>query len=307
MFVTGISLNYIYLNIQNILHTEYNFKSSFFKIGDNKLHYIDEGVGDVIIMVHGNPTWSFFYRKLITLLSKKFRVIAIDHMGCGLSDKPQTYSYTLQNHIDNLSSLVQNLKIEKYSLVVHDWGGAIGMGLAEIAPEKVEKIVVMNTAAFRSIRIPFRISICRIPLLGKILVRGFNGFAWPATFMAVSKLLDESVASTYLRPYNSWNNRVAVHAFVKDIPLDSSHPSYRTLERVERGLEKIKDLQIPFLIIWGGKDFCFNDSFYKEWCERFPEAETHYFENGGHYIIEDEWESIKPIFLRYFLTDPEEG
>ncbi len=289
------------------MHTEYNFQSNFFSIGDNKLHYIDEGDGDVIIMVHGNPTWSFFYRNLITLLSKKFRVIAIDHMGCGLSDKPQTYSYTLQNHIDNLSLLVKKLKVEKYSLVVHDWGGAIGMGLAEQAPEKIEKIVVMNTAAFRSIRIPFRISLCRIPFIGEILVRGFNGFAWPATFMAVSKTLDKSIASTYLKPYNSWKNRIAVHRFVKDIPLNSFHPSYATLEKVERGLEKIKDLQIPLLIIWGGKDFCFNDFFYKEWCERFPDAETHYFENGGHYIIEDEWESIKPIFLRYFVTESEEG
>ncbi|MBU1139487.1 MAG: alpha/beta fold hydrolase [Proteobacteria bacterium] len=282
------------------VYPEYPFQSHFHTIGSHRLHYVDEGQGPVIIMVHGNPTWSFYYRKLITLLSRKNRVIAIDHLGCGLSDKPQDYNYCLQNHINNLSSLVHRLDVESFSLVVHDWGGAIGMGLAAENPVALEKVMVLNTAAFRSRRIPLRINVCRWPIIGEFLVRGLNGFAGPAIFMAVSKKMNRDVAEGYLAPYDSWKNRVAVAAFVKDIPLSPDHPSYQALVRVEQGLKIIQELRIPMLICWGGKDFCFNKHFYDEWCNRFPEAETHYFAGSGHYLLEDAFGEIAPLAQQFF-------
>ena len=133
----------------------------------------------------------------------------------------RTYSYCLAQHIENLDCLLRHLLIDRYSLVVHDWGGAIGIGCAVNHIDRIEKIVVMNTAAFRSTRIPLRIQLCRLPLLGEIIVRLFNGFAWPARFMAVKKKMDPAVAKAYLAPYNSWKNRVAIFNFVKDIPLNS--------------------------------------------------------------------------------------
>ncbi len=284
----------------NILHPEYNFKSNFFSIDKNKLHYIDEGDGPVIVMVHGNPTWSFYYRNLIRSLAGNFRVISLDNIGCGLSDKPQEYDYCLKNHIKNLTALLSYLNIIKCSLIVHDWGGAIGMGYAVQHIHSVEKIVVLNTAAFRSQRIPFRIRICRWPFIGKVLVRGFNGFAWPASFMAVSKPMDRKTKRMYLLPYNSWKNRIAVYGFVKDIPLSSSHVSYNTLVEVESGLAKIRQLNIPILILWGGKDFCFDKHFFDEWLRRFPEAEALFFDNGGHYILEDNFKEIEPIISSFF-------
>lgn len=284
----------------NSLYPEYNFSSNFANIHGNTLHYIDEGEGPVIVMVHGNPTWSYFYRNLISLLSSRYRVIAVDHIGCGLSDKPQKYSYTLAHHVDNLHNLLNQLGVTKYSLVVHDWGGAIGMGLATRYPERVEKIVVLNTAAFLSKRIPFRISLCKLPLIGPMIVRGLNGFARPATFMAVSKPMRADVSAAYIAPYNSWANRVAVSAFVQDIPLNTGHPSYETLQEIDHGLVTIRDAGVPILILWGGKDFCFDKVFYDEWRKRFPEAEYHYFEDGGHYILEDKLDEIKPILLRFF-------
>ncbi|MBU0962035.1 MAG: alpha/beta fold hydrolase, partial [Proteobacteria bacterium] len=234
------------------------------------------------------------------LLSRKNRVIAIDHLGCGLSDKPQDYNYCLQNHINNLSSLVHRLDVESFSLVVHDWGGAIGMGLAAENPVALEKVMVLNTAAFRSRRIPLRINVCRWPIIGEFLVRGLNGFAGPAIFMAVSKKMNRDVAEGYLAPYDSWKNRVAVAAFVKDIPLSPDHPSYQALVRVEQGLKIIQELRIPMLICWGGKDFCFNKHFYDEWCNRFPEAETHYFAGSGHYLLEDAFGEIAPLAQQFF-------
>ncbi|MDR3631805.1 MAG: alpha/beta fold hydrolase [Desulfocapsaceae bacterium] len=251
-------------------------------------------------MVHGNPTWSYYYRNLISLLAERYRVIAVDNMGCGLSDKPQKYPYRLQTHIDNLSSLLNYLEIERNSLIVHDWGGAIGMGYAVSFPERIAKIVILNTAAFRSSRIPLRIRICRWPLFGAMLVRGCNGFAAPASHMAVTKPLERKVAMAYLSPYDSWKNRVAIHAFVRDIPLSSDHPSYETLVRIENGLAGLADSLHPMLILWGAKDFCFNRYFYQEWCHRFPDAEHHYFVHGGHYILDDCLDEISPILLNFF-------
>ncbi len=282
------------------MHPEYTFKSNFFTVDDHRLHYIDEGEGPVIILVHGNPTWSFFYRNIISILSPAFRVIALDNMGCGLSDKPQVYDYTLEKHIDNLTSLLRSKKISRFSLIVHDWGGAIGMGYAVRHADMIEKIVVLNTAAFRSKKIPFRIGVCRWPVIGEALVRGLNGFAWPATFMAVTKPMDRATQKMYLLPYDSWKNRVAVHSFVKDIPLSPNHRSYPTLVEVEKGLCEIEKRDIPLLILWGGRDFCFTKHFYKEWLARFPKAEAHYFEDGGHYILEDNLEKIQPLITSFF-------
>ena len=284
----------------HILYPEYSFVSRYITIGEHRLHYIDEGQGSVIVMVHGNPTWSYYYRNLITLLSGDHRVVAVDNIGCGLSDKPQDYPYRLRDHIENLTALLQALDITKCSLIVHDWGGAIGIGYAGRYPERIDKIVVLNTAAFRSLRIPLRIRICRWPVFGALLVRGCNGFAWPACSMAVVNPLKKEIAEAYLAPYNSWKNRVAIYGFVRDIPLSPAHPSYETLVQVETNLARLSEGNHPMLILWGGGDFCFNRSFYEEWCERFPAAEKHYFENGGHYVLEDCLETITPIIQRFF-------
>ena len=253
-------------------------------------------------MVHGNPTWSYYYRNLISLLSREYRVIAVDNMGCGLSDKPQEYPYRLRKHIDNLTEVIKHLEITTCSLVVHDWGGAIGMGYAGQYPERIDKIVILNTAAFRSTRIPMRIRICGLPVFGALLVRGCNGFARPALSMAVARPLKKEIAKAYIAPYDSWRNRVAVHGFVRDIPLSSTHPSYETLVHVEMNLAGLSDGRHPMLILWGGKDFCFNRYFFEEWRRRFPAAESHYFENGGHYILEDCLDDIAPILKRFFKS-----
>ncbi len=282
------------------MYPDYPFTSNYLQLDGGRLHYIDEGAGPVIVMVHGNPTWSYFFRHLISLLSKNYRIIAVDHMGCGLSDKPQEYSYCLAQHIENLERLLTHLLVDRFSLVVHDWGGAIGIGCAVKHISSIEKMVVMNTAAFRSTTIPKRIQLCRMPIVGEIIVRLFNGFAWPARFMAVKNKMDSGVARAYLAPYNNWKNRVAVYAFVRDIPLDSHHKSYATLVDIEKHLPILRDSAIPVLIIWGGGDFCFNDEFFLEWKKRFPDAEDHYFHDGGHYILEDKLKDIVPIIKSFF-------
>jgi len=276
----------------------YPFTPRKISIQGHNLSYLDQGQGKIICMLHGNPTWSFYYRNLVSILQDNYRVIVPDHMGCGLSDKPQDYPYTLQTHIDNLEVLISELNIDKFSLVVHDWGGAIGMGLAVRFPKRVEAIVVLNTAAFCSRKIPLRIRICRVPFLGDLIVRGFNGFARGAVSMAVVNKMVPAVARGYLEPYDSWTHRVALLRFVQDIPLAPQDNSWRTLAEIEAGLALFQDT--PMLILWGGKDFCFIRHFYEEWLQRFPRAERHFFPDAGHYVLEDALPAIAPLITAFF-------
>jgi haloalkane dehalogenase len=249
-------------------------------------------------MLHGNPTWSFYYRHLIPLLSQTHRVIVPDHIGCGLSDKPQDYPYTLEQHIQNLERLVSQLSLEGVSLVLHDWGGVIGLGYATRHPDNVARFVIFNTAAFVLPLIPNRIRMCRSDLFGSLLVRGLNAFAGLATYMAVTRPMPAQVRAGYLAPYNNWRNRIAIHRFVQDIPLEEAHPTRPTLIEIEAGLEQLRER--PMLIIWGAKDFCFTErDFLPEWRRRFPQAEVRVLKDAGHYVVEDAPERIGPWVVEF--------
>jgi haloalkane dehalogenase len=253
-----------------------------------RMSYLDEGPREeeAVLMLHGNPTWSFYYRDLVRKLSGRIRCVVPDHVGMGLSEKPAGYDYTLASRITDVESLVQSLGLRRVHLVVHDWGGAIGFGFAVRQPESVGRIVIQNTAAFSSPRIPFRIAVCRTPFLGTFIVRGLNGFAEPATWMAMaSRRLSWAERRGYLHPYDSWANRIGVHRFVRDIPIELDHPSRRTLEKIERGLPELS--RHEKLIVWGGRDFCFDDTFLSRWRDLYPDARIDRIERAGHYVLED--------------------
>ncbi len=261
----------------------YPFNSHFLQLNGHNLHFVDEGHGQPILMLHGNPTWSFYYRNLIQTFSPKLRCVVPDHMGCGLSDKPQDYGYNLEAHIQNTYKLICFLDLQKIILIVHDWGGAIGFGLVTRYPELFDRIVILNTGAFPSQEIPKRIDFLKGPF-GEWLTRKWNLFAWPATFMTTTKPLPKKVKEGYLLPYNSYENRIAVAKFVQDIPMDESHPSWHTLKEIE---EKLPALKHPKLILWGGKDFCFNQHFFERWVALYPEASARWYAQAGHYVLED--------------------
>lgn len=281
---------------------EYPFASRFLDLDRLRYHYVDEGAGVPLLMVHGNPTWSFAWRKLIAGLKDEYRTLAVDHVGCGFSDKPQNYPYRLRQHVDNLCRFVESLDLRNVTLFGHDWGGCIGMGAAVRMPERFRRFVLFNTAAFRSRRIPLRIAVCRIPLLGALGVRGLNLFSRAALRMAVAdrSRMTPAVKAGYLAPYNSWHNRVAVLRFVQDIPLKPSHPSYATLVEIENGLAQFRDR--PMLLVWGERDWCFTPAFLDEFQQRFPQAETLRLPDAGHYVFEDAPERILPR-VREFLAE----
>jgi pimeloyl-ACP methyl ester carboxylesterase len=270
-----------------------------------RYHYVDEGRGDPVLMLHGNPTWSYFWRGLIRGLRDRWRCVAPDHMGCGLSDKPgdSRYVYSLANRVRDLERFVEALKLgDRLTLVLHDWGGMIGMAWAVKYPQRVKRLVVMNTAAFllpAGKKLPWSLRLCRWPIVGPLLVRGLNSFCRGAADLCVAKdELPDDVRAAYLAPYDSWKNRIAVLRFVQDIPLKPGHRSYEQVRQVQDSLEKLAG--VPMLICWGERDFVFDRHFLEEWLRRFPQAEVHRFPEAGHYVMEDAGDQIVPL-VRAFL------
>jgi haloalkane dehalogenase len=292
------------LTIPDWLKDEYPFTPANHTTASGaRLSYLDEGEGNhAVLMLHGNPTWSFYYRNLVKEISPHRRCIVPDHIGMGLSDKPADYDYKLATRIADVVGLIDELELKRIDLVVHDWGGAIGFGVAEQRPDLIGCIVIMNTAAFTSMHIPRRIALCRLPLIGPLIVRGGNGFAGPAVWMAMRrKPLTKTQSRGYLLPYDSWANRVAVSGFVQDIPMNDMDPSWSALKKVEQGIPKFRNHAT--LVIWGGRDFCFNDHFHQEWLKRLPHADDLYLEDAGHYVLEDASNDVVPRIREHLLKN----
>jgi pimeloyl-ACP methyl ester carboxylesterase len=277
-------------------------------IGGHRLHYLDQGPAEpsgTLLMLHGNPTWSYMYRRLIHQFSDQYRCIAPDHIGMGNSDKPSdaSYPYTLERRITDVEALLEAVAPDgPLTLIAHDWGGMIGMGVATRHLERIEKLVLMNTGGFRipkTKKMPWQLTLSRTPLLGALLVRGMNAFCRGAVRDCVTtKHLSEDVARCFVQPYDSWAHRIAVHRFIQDIPLKPSHPSYATVHAIEQKLHLLQ--AIPTLIMWGRKDFVFDDHFLSEWSQFLPNAQVHRFDDAGHYVLEDKPEEIVDL-LRSFL------
>lgn len=283
----------------------YPFTSHWHDLGEVRQHYVDEGRGKPLVMVHGNPTWSFYYRHVVQAFRGSHRTIAPDHVGCGLSDKPQHYSYTLRQHTDNLVRLLEKLDLQQITLLVHDWGGAIGLGAALAVPERFERLVLFNTGAFPPPFVPWRIAACRTPLLGPLAVRGLNLFARAAIRMAVERPLERDVVDGLLAPYNSWAHRIAIMRFVQDIPFSPRHPTWEVLQQLESNLPKLAHL--PTTMIWGMRDWCFRPECLERLLKSFPAAQVHRLADAGHYVIEDARDQILEILAQALGTPPNES
>lgn len=296
------------INMSGFSHL-YPFKSHYIDLNGLKYHYLDEGKGDPVLMIHGNPTWSFYFRRLVKDLAIDYRAIAVDHIGCGLSDKPDSskYVYTLKNRIDDLDALFEHLHLKKkLTLIVHDWGGMIGMGFALRHQKQIGRLVIMNTAAFlppADKKLPFRLWIIRnYKFLQKLAVQGFNLFSYSALFMASFKGLPKAVKAGLKAPYNSWSNRIATLKFVQDIPVTEKDPAYAIVKDTADNLHKLSG--IPMLICWGRHDFVFDDDYLQEWKRRFPKALVHYFTQAGHYVLEDEPDKICAAIKTFLKNNP---
>lgn len=290
-----------------VKYAGYPFDSHFLTLADGlRCHYIDEPHAaedrPVLLMVHGNPTWSYFWRNLITQFRDRFRCIAVDHIGCGLSDKPleDEYPFTLERRITDLMQLIEHLDLKNITLIAHDWGGAVGMGAAVRLPDRFGQFVFMNTAVFRSTQCPIRIRLCRTPFFGRWAIQGLNLFSLGTLWMASAnrKNITPEVRSALLAPYDSWNHRLAVYRFVQDIPLSLRHPSYETLRHIEESLPMFRERRV--CLIWGMLDWCFSPEYLKRFLQFFPEADTHRLERAHHLLLEDAPEEVAAALESFF-------
>jgi pimeloyl-ACP methyl ester carboxylesterase len=286
----------------------YPFQSHFLDRNGLRYHYVDQGKGNPVVMVHGNPTWSFFFRRMITALASGHRTIAPDHMGCGLSDKPGDgeYDFRLQSRLDDFSALMDHLDLDRVTLMVHDWGGMIAMAWAVANPHRMARLIITNTAGFfppGRKRIPLRLWVIRnLGALATPAVLYGNLFARGALHMAPRKRLALKVKQGLLAPYNCPKNRLATLRFVQDIPLVTGDPGFHIVDRVDRHLAALA--HFPMLILWGRHDFVFDVDYYNEWCRRFPKAEKHLFDDAGHYLLEDVPERIIGLVTDFLTRHP---
>ena len=230
-------------------------------------------------------------------LAPDYRVIVPDHMGFGLSSRPRDgeFTFTLRSHVDNLEALLDELGLTRnVTLVLHDWGGMFGMGAACRRPERISRIVILNTAAFLmppGKRLPFSLHFVKsVPVLPELLVRRFNLFARTAARVAVTTPLSAAVRRAYIDPYQGWRAGLATLRSVQDIPLSSRDRSYETGAWIDENVGQFRDR--PMLICWGQDDWVFDHAIFAEWLRRFPEAEYHTFPGAGHYVLEDAAEPI---------------
>jgi pimeloyl-ACP methyl ester carboxylesterase len=289
----------------------YPFVSHWADVPSGRMHYIDERPqsqlelepAPTLLFVHGNPTWSFHWRRLIESLRGAYRCVAVDHIGCGLSEKPQRF-LTLDDHIGNLASLVSTLSLNRVALIAQDWGGAIGLGAMLRMRIRLERIILLNTGAFPPRYIPWRIRACRGPLLGRLAVQGANAFSLAALRMTLARTpkLDPAVAAGYLAPYDNWKNRRAVYGFVRDIPTRSSDKTWQTLAEIERRLPELAS--VPSCLIWGMRDWCFRPDCLDRFLAAWPGAEAHRLADVGHWVVEDAPQEAQAI-VEKFLTSSE--
>lgn len=286
------------------------FTTRYAAVGGQQMAYVDEGSGAPVLLVHGNPTWSFYYRRLLASLpAAGLRAIAPDHIGMGRSAKPaaRDYPHTLRRRVDDLTAFVDGLGLDgPVSVVAHDWGGAIALAWAVDHVEHLDRLVLLNTGAFPlppGKTLPWSLRVARLPLVGDLAVRRLNAFSLGALALGSGRLwLGGEARRGLLAPYDSPEHRVAVHRFVKDIPLVPGDPAYDVLARTEQRLPLMAG--VPTTICWGMKDPVFDAVVLDHLAALLPHADVHRYDDAGHYVLEDAADRIVPLVTRFLAPAP---
>ena len=284
------------------------------------MSYVDEGPrdGEVVVMLHGNPSWSYYWRHLVLGLRDGYRCIVPDHVGMGLSDKPDDrpsatppYDYTLQSRIDDVQALLRHAGVDDatpVTLVVHDWGGMVGFGWALSHSTQVERLVILNTAAFpmpAAKRFPWRLALGRDSRVGGWLIRRFNLFARGAARFGTIRKLSRDVREAYAGVYAGWDNAISTLRFMQDIPLGEGDRAWPLLVRSGEQLPRYAGR--PAFIGWGLRDFVFDRHCLDAFRAALPQAEVHAFEDAGHYVLEDKHEVLVPAIRAFLDANPRLG
>jgi haloalkane dehalogenase len=260
-----------------------------------RIHYVDEGAGETLLLLHGNPAWSFLYRKIIVALRSSFRCIALDFPGYGMSETPAGYGFTPKEHSLLLEHFVDRLNLRDLTVMMQDWGGPIGLGLAGRRPELVRRLIIGNTFAWplNGVR---RVEIFSLVMggpIGRSLTRMFNFVPWFFFTRGLARKVSPEVLAMYLAPWRKRERRIA--AFVAPRQLIAAAPYLR---EVEANLPKLA--RLPTLIVWGTKDFAFRDAERQRFETTFPAHKTVLLPHASHFLQEDAGEEIAEL-IRQFL------
>ena len=272
----------------------FDVEHRFLDLGGARIHYVDEGVGETILLLHGNPAWSFLYRKIIAGLKDEFRCVALDYPGYGMSSAPAGYRFTPREHSAVLERFVDRLALSELTLMVQDWGGPVGLGLAGRRPELVRRLVIGNTFAW-PLNSEFRVRMFSALMggpIGRTLNRRF--MLVPRVFFArgLAQETPREVLDLYFAPWREPARRAPAAIGPKQLIAATYY-----LKEVEANLPKIADR--PTLIVWGAKDFAFRERERKRFEAAFPDHRTILFDNASHFLQEDVGDEIANAFKSF--------
>ena len=271
------------------------FAPHYTAVNGIRTHYVDEGRGEPVVLLHGDPTWGYLYRRFIPILSRRRSCIVPDHMGMGKSDTPASPApYRLGHHIANLEALMRELALTDVTLVLHDWGGPVGLGVATRHPERIKRLVLMNTwasAPWPGAPFPRVLEIIRSER-GERFVLERNGYLEPALLGTTHhpERLTENVLAAYKAPFPTPETRLALLCWSRDIPVAETDPSYAEMKRIEHNLARFGDH--PVLLIWGMRDPVLPDSVLRWWQGVYPQAVSHEIGDASHFLQEDAPEEV---------------
>jgi pimeloyl-ACP methyl ester carboxylesterase len=271
------------------------------------MHYVDEGSGEPVVMVHGDPTWGYLYRNFIPPLSRHYRCVVPDQMGMGKSAVPQDRErYRLEQHRDDLEALLLHLDLHDITLVLHDWGGPVGLGFATRHPERIKRLVLMNTWVFAPWPggpFPRLLALIRSER-GEAFVLQKNGYLEPALLGTThhSEKLTKTVMEAYRAPFPTPESRLAMLCWSRDIPVQETDVSYTEMKRIEQGLAQFNG--IPILLVWGMQDPVLSASVLHRWQQVYPRATTYELEDASHFLQEDAPERIVKRIETFLETSP---
>lgn len=270
----------------------YPFKPHFEKINGFDMHFIDEGTGEPILCLHGEPTWSYLYRNFIKELSNSNRVIAPDQMGFGKSDVPQEKKYRMHEHIDNLTKLILKLDLNNITLVVQDWGGPIGLGFAVDHVERIKRMVIMNTSVgvMREGRKPWYATLEEKGIY-KEFIMNIEGVIKGGIYQKDN--ITDSMINAYTAPFPSEEYYIGAFAWPKDIPIGDSHPSAPTMKHVRENLNNLSEKEK--ILIWGLKDPIFPKKMINWWQKIYTDIKTYEIKDASHFLQEDAPDEIISI------------
>jgi haloalkane dehalogenase len=283
------------------------FMPRYFEINGFPMHFVDEGIGEPLVLLHGDPTWGYLYRKFIPKLSQRRRCIVPDHMGMGKSGiSREFYPFRLKQHIANLEGLLVHLDLHNITLMLHDWGGPVGLGFATRHPDRIKRLILMNTWAFAQWPggpLPKLLELIRSDR-GEKFVLEKNGYLDSALMgtMHHPENLTKDIMDAYRAPFPTRESRLALLSWSRDIPMSERDFFYGEMKWIEDGLRQFE--RLPTLLLWGMKDPVLTKSVLRAWQRKFPHADTREIDAASHFLQEDAPEIILDYTEEFLEANP---